>query len=111
MWLSKNMVKSMKSGHLSELTEVSDGSTAAFAGFGRNGKGRYFMASPGGILYHPQSGDRAVVVSTAAGEICTGIIQESDTDIEAGELKLYSSGGASIVLKNDGTVLINGEEV
>lgn len=111
MWISKNMALQTQRSYTSELGEVSESGNGCFSGYGQNGRGRYYMASPGGMVYYPQKGERAVIVSTDSGDICTGIIHEKDDGLEAGELKLYSSGGASIVLKNDGSVLINGKEV
>ena len=35
----------------------------------------------------------------------------NNPELEEGELMLYSKGGASIVLKNDGRVLVNGKEL
>ena len=36
---------------------------------------------------------------------------DENVDLNPGEVMLFSSGGASIVLKNNGKVLINGKEV
>ena len=43
------------------------------------------------------------------GEVSLGVLGQEQT-LSEGELMLYSKGGASIVLKNDGRVLINGRE-
>lgn len=40
---------------------------------------------------------------------CAGISSAPDTGLEEGEVRLYSAGGAEILLKNDGTVVINGQ--
>lgn len=111
MWISKNIALQTQIGYTSELGEVSESGNGCFSGYGQNGKGRYYIASPGGMVYYPQKGERAVIVSTDSGNICTGIIKEKDDELEPGELKLYSAGGASIMLKNDGSVWINGKEV
>ena len=44
------------------------------------------------------------------GEVGLGVIANS-SQLQEGELMLYSKGGASIVLKNDGRVLVNGQEL
>ena len=44
------------------------------------------------------------------GETALGVLH-SGSGLEPGEVMLYSKGGASIVLKNNGSVLINGREV
>lgn len=64
------------------------------------------IVSPRGISYVPVQGDKMVVVPVGDENICIGAIQE-EKDIEAGELMLYSSGGAKIILKNNGQVVIN----
>ncbi len=68
------------------------------------------IVSPYGVVYVPPVGEQAVLVSTDAGDACIGVITKEYNDLKQGELMLCSSGGASIVLKNDGTVLINGKE-
>ena len=44
------------------------------------------------------------------GEVGLGVLPHG-VSVQAGEVMLYSKGGASLVLKNDGRVLINGREV
>ena len=43
------------------------------------------------------------------GVVSLGVLGQEQS-LSEGELMLYSKGGASIVLKNDGRVLINGRE-
>jgi hypothetical protein len=43
------------------------------------------------------------------GEVSLGVLADTD-GLQEGELMLKSRGGASIVLKNNGKVLINGRE-
>lgn len=69
------------------------------------------LASPYGIAYVPPIGARSLILPTDAGGVCLGVIGMPPVALEQGELMLYSSGGASIVLKNDGRVLINGRTV
>ncbi len=43
--------------------------------------------------------------------VCVSLgVLGQEQSLSEGELMLYSKGGASIVLKNDGRVLINGRE-
>ena len=69
------------------------------------------VAAPYGLVYVPPVGSRSLVLPTDAGSICLGVIDAVPNDLQPGELMLRSSGGASIVLKNDGSVLINGRAV
>lgn len=40
---------------------------------------------------------------------CAGMASAPDEDLEEGEVRLYSAGGAEIRLLNDGCVTINGQ--
>ena len=63
---------------------------------------------PYGVMSVPPKGSNAVVIPfgdsvavSCIGEVCTFELQE-------GEIGLFSLGGASLILKNDGSVIING---
>jgi phage gp45-like len=68
-------------------------------------------AAPYGIVSVPPVGSRSLILPTDGGCVCLGVIGAQAAELEQGELMLCSSGGASIVLKNDGRVLINGRAV
>ena len=65
---------------------------------------------PYGVVSVPPTGQKAVVLPLEDGEVGLGVIAQN-TELEEGELMLFSKGGASIVLKNNGQVLINGKEI
>lgn len=69
------------------------------------------VVTPAGIAYVPVAGTPALVTDGSGGAVCLGVIASPPPELQAGELMLYSAGGASIVLKNNGKVLINGREV
>ena len=69
------------------------------------------IIAPYGIAYVPPVGASSLVMPAGAGGVCLGVVAAPAEGLEQGELMLYSSGGARIVLKNDGRVLINGSEV
>lgn len=69
------------------------------------------VVAPYGIAYVPPVGEGAVIVPFDGGEVCVGVVADAPYKLSRGELMLYSQGGASIVLKNDGSVLINGKKV
>lgn len=69
------------------------------------------LVAPYGIAYVPPVGEGAVLVPFDGGDACVGVVAGLPENLERGEVMLYSAGGASIVLKNDGTVLINGVDV
>lgn len=64
------------------------------------------IVSPRGVAYMPVQGDKTVVIPVGDENICIGAINES-AGLEAGELMFYSLGGAKIILKNNGEVVIN----
>lgn len=63
---------------------------------------------PYGVVSIPPTGERAVVLPLDDGEVSLGVIAKN-MGLEDGEVMLYSKGGASIILKNDGNVVINGK--
>ena len=69
------------------------------------------IVAPFGVAYVPPKGERTVVVPFEGGEACVGVVASLPHKLQAGEIMLFSAGGASLVLKNDGKVYINGREV
>ncbi len=67
-------------------------------------------AVPYGIAYVPPKGSKVVLVPLGDAAVCVGVESQDTEDLSAGEVMLYSAGGASILLKNDGTVVINGQK-
>ena len=56
-------------------------------------------------------GEISVCTETEAvmtGGVCLGVVNDAGT-LLPGEVRLFSAGGAQIVLKLDGTVVINGQ--
>lgn len=110
MWLSKqisNACKSVKGVTLGKVTSsTKDTVTVQATQEHREIKN----VSPFGLVSIPPVGTKAVVTPTDEGFIYTGTITQA-ADLEPGELMLYSSGGANIILKNNGQVLINGTAV
>lgn len=66
------------------------------------------VIAPYGIVYNPPVGETSVVLPLTKGQACLGVVSK-DMKLQAGELMLYSKGGATILLKNDGSVVINGK--
>lgn len=67
-------------------------------------------AMPYGFSSNIPKGENVVIMPVGGSAVCVGVIREIE-NLQQGEVMLYSSGGASIVLKNDGRVLINGRSV
>ena len=47
--------------------------------------------------------------AAAEGGVCAGMAAAPDGDLSQGEVRIYSAGGAEILLKNTGEVVINGQ--
>lgn len=109
MWLmsyiTKNSLPSPNAVKGSVNKNDSNGTAITSSGEHKNLK----QCLPYGLVSVAPTGQRAVVLPLDDGEVGLGVIAES-TELEEGELMLYSKGGASVVLKNSGKVLINGKE-
>ena len=70
------------------------------------------MLVPYGMAVAVPVGENTFMLPVGNTALCMGIVQKPfATPLQAGEIMLYSSGGASKEKKNDGKVLINGREV
>ncbi len=75
-----------------------------------DGTAQFSIVAPKGIDYVPQKNDDSVVIASENERLCIGVRRSDNPyEIQTGELALYSQGGAYIILKNDGTVVINGQ--
>ena len=66
---------------------------------------------PYGIVSIPTTGSKVFLIPTSSGYLYSGALTQNHENLAAGEIGLYSYGGASLVLKNDGRVLVNGNEI
>lgn len=64
---------------------------------------------PYGMAGVPPKGSKTVVLPVGSSAVVCGVVGDNPLSLEQGEVGLYSKGGASIVLKNDGAVVINGK--
>ena len=63
------------------------------------------MLFPYGYSSAAADGKQAVMLDG----VCAGIAASLDGELSQGEVRLYSAGGAEILLKNTGEVVINGQ--
>lgn len=69
---------------------------------------------PGGYIWQPASGESVLVIKGGPGgeESCvTGVKQSASTGMSAGEVKVYSSSGATIYLKSNGSIELHGQSI
>lgn len=104
MWISQQMITAQKRQPSAELAQVTGNAVMQ----GENEHRGVPLCAPWGIAYLPPNTARAVVMDTNTGTVCLGTL-EAQKSLAPGELLLFSSGGASIYLKNSGEVVINGQ--
>lgn len=101
MWLTQQL-------HQNEGAKVSSGQVAGGDGFSVRGDREYQapeMLLPYGFSSLAEAGEKAVMLDG----FCAGISALPDGGLKEGEVRLYSAGGAEILLKNTGEVVINGQ--
>lgn len=109
MWLMRYITKNSMAAPTAVKGNVSG---VKSSGLSVNSSGEHKqlrLCRPYGVFSVPPVGECAVVLPLEDGEISLGVIAQ-DSSLAEGEVMLKSKGGASIVLKNNGKVLINGEE-
>ena len=62
--------------------------------------------SPYGYSSRAPRGEKIILVPSADGQVMLGTAEDASS-LESGEIRIASAGGAKIILKNDGTVIIN----
>lgn len=62
--------------------------------------------APYGYQSKAPVGQEVMLMPSSSGQVMIGALSKND-DLESGEIRLSSLGGATIVLKNDGTIMLN----
>ena len=109
MWLAQYIAKQEDSRPDRGAVSRGSGGRADFNGSAVHGSLK--LVAPYGIIYNPPADCEGVALPCDGSRVIVGVTSGIDPDLEPGELMLFSSGGASIVLKNDGKVYINGRDV
>ena len=101
MWLTQQLARD----NVPRVTagEVAGGAT--FTVTGENAAQVPETLFPYGFASLPEQGEKAVLVDG----YCAGVSAVPDASLEEGEVRLYSAGGAEILLKRSGDVIINGQ--
>lgn len=107
MWLIDYITKNSLNPPSAVKGDVNEGGSSVLSSGEHRSLGR---CTPYGLISIPPRGECAVVLPLDEGEVNLGVLA-GDTALEEGELMLFSKGGASIVLKNNGKVLVNGREI
>ena len=108
MWLAKKLAAPAAEPVAAELGSVTiEGKQTAVV---TEGEQRDISSIfPGGYFYRMQTGETVAVLRCGGTEMIQGVVSETvPEELEPGEVKLCAAGGASILLKNDGRILLNG---
>ena len=101
MWLTQQLIHD--GGSRVTTGQVTGGGTNTV--FGENAFQELEKVSPYGITSIPVHGDTALLVEG----YCVGVAEHPASSLQEGEVRLYSAGGAEILLKQNGSVVINGQ--
>ena len=106
MWIPEKIQQANNSGTVFTASASSAGGSSV-----RLGSASGTLFSPYGYFSMPAQDVDAVVVQSGRTYCVCGFESAEYSGIEPGEVAIFSAGGASIVLKNDGRVLINGQQI
>lgn len=112
MWLAEKLVNDDSKTNIIDAVGVASSSNASVTATGRDGKSKMSIAAPYGIIYSPSINDLAVMLKSDSSDICLGtIVKQNNIDDlpSAGELYLFSDGGAYIHLLNSGDIEVGGQ--
>ncbi len=110
MRISEKIANGKRSIHFCSSGTIKNSADRRIAASATNGTQQISIVSPGGMVYIPQQNDEAVVISNDAEQLCVGVkVINNYYDIDPGEIVLFSAGGASVHLTNEGKVLIEGD--
>ena len=106
MWLSKRIMQEAREEDAATLGTVTIGGNDAAVVTDAE-KRRAKIITPGGFCWQPSVRDSVLVIK--GNELyVSGMLQENTGDLAAGEVRVFSNG-ASITLKNNGRVEIDGD--
>ena len=111
MWISKKLAESNQqtfndNAEIGNLSITTDELVAAISSCEKRGISFY---TPPGIEFFPTEGQEVVLISCGNNTACAGVEMQKSTSLRSGEIRLFSHGGASILLKNDGSIVLNDE--
>lgn len=105
MWLSKKFNKKEQSfAETAVITSAQAGKTEATSSLCAKDISSY---APYGYSYAVPFGEEILMINGRNGGAGAGIKMSSDGNLENGEILIKSLGGASLYLKNDGSIVVN----
>lgn len=104
MWLSQRKAETALTEITGGVVTIPGDSLGVMSGHERR---NIRVLAPGGYVWRPGAGDEVAVISGKDGSTVAGVYDES-REILPGEVMIFSAGGASVCLKNNGDVYIAG---
>jgi len=89
------------------IAQVSYANTSGFGVVGASQIASPLTFAPRGIAYMPGVGDNILLMPIDGHDVCAGTMT-SGAGLRPGELRLFSGGGASILLAANGDIVLNG---
>ena len=109
MWISKKLAENNTSAQSDspEIGNLSISTNDLIAAISSCEKRGISFYTPFGMEFFPSEGQKVLLVSCGNHTVCVGVEMEKSSKLNAGEIRLFSQGGASIELKNDGSIILN----
>lgn len=111
MWLTKNIEQQTRRQRSAEDARITAADKSHIDANGTKLHSSLPCLAPFGIASIMPSGSQAVIIPVGTGSAALGIVQSTSEELEAGEIMLYSAGGARLVLKNNGSIIANGKVI
>lgn len=113
MWISKKLAQSNNQAQ-SDNTEIGNLSISTddlVAAISSCEKRKISFYSPLGIEFLPSVGQNVLLISCGNQTVCAGVEMNKPSNLKAGEIRLFSQGGANILLRNNGSIELNNSVV
>jgi hypothetical protein len=104
MWLSQRKTESEQMNVSAGVVTIPGDSPGIMYG---HEKRDIRVLAPGGYVWMPDSGQEVAVINGTEGGMALGVYCEG-AELLPGEVMVFSAGGASVCLKNNGDVYITG---
>lgn len=111
MWINEKLENQTRRRREAEGAVVSYDSGAAVDAKGSKLHSALPCAAPYGVYSVCPKGETALVLPLERGSAVLGVISGGSQGLEPGEIMLRSAGGATLKLKNDGTIEANGRVI
>ena len=109
MWISKKLAEKntqaqSNNTEIGNLSIATNDIVAAISSCEKRGIAFY---APPGVEFLPTEGQKVLLISCGNQTGCVGVEMKKSSTLKAGEIRLFSQGGANILLKNDGSIVLN----